>query len=45
MKNIRTTPELFLTIAETVCDRCGVVMPSESVEFSEAMSINQLCGQ
>lgn len=44
MKNLHTTSDSILTIAETVCDRCGAVMPASSAEFNECLSIDKTCG-
>ncbi len=44
MKNLHSTGESALTIAEVVCDRCGAVMPADTAEFNESLSIDQRCG-
>ncbi|MDR3413665.1 MAG: hypothetical protein P4L87_22370 [Formivibrio sp.] len=43
MKNLHSTQESTLIIAEIVCDRCGITMPAESAEFHSALSVNQYC--
>lgn len=45
MKNLHSTPESVLTIAEAVCDRCGSVMSADTADFRESLSINHHCGE
>lgn len=45
MKNLHTTSDSVLAISETVCDRCGAVMPAGTSEFNECLSIDKTCGE